>query len=269
MISPLLLWCLRSFLLIVLLVALGCSRKTLPEGSKAPAMISLKLARGSFSVRQYEPPSKPKALIVFGSGDGGWKLWEERTSLTLALAGFRVMGWDCKVYAAKPYDAEILGRDLQKISQAGVGSDSPKIPIFYAGYSTGAEQAIAAAAWSMTQGKSTHSSLLTPQALLLIAPGERSRYGITLTDLMGFSPRGKGSFTMSDMASLLQSLPVAQIHGAFDSLDSTEWLRQLKGHHRLYTIKDVGHFFGDADEDFLMIVVEAARWLLHQHSQIP
>jgi hypothetical protein len=127
---------------------------------------------------------------------------------------------------------------------------------------------MAAAAWILkhpSQGRSPSS----PQALLLVAPGERGRYGITTSDLMGIPPHGEGSFAVRDLAPVLSSLPVAQIHGTLDPLDSTEWLAQLKASHRLYTIKAEGHSYGDAGSEFLYVIVEAARWLLHQVPKAP
>jgi len=214
------------------------------------------------SVRQYDSPQSPKALIIFGSGDGGWKIWEERACRALALAGFRVIGWDTRLYANRRFDAVILGNDLQKMAKSGQGTNGPSIPVIYGGYSTGAEQSVAAAAWNLKVGKKE----LNPEALLLVAPGKRGRFGITAADLIGITPRGEGSFALSDMAPAIAEIPVAQIHGTHDPLDSTDWLSLLKAPHRLYSIDGAWHSFGDADEELQRTLVEAARWILQEIS---
>jgi type IV secretory pathway VirJ component len=227
----------------------GCvdSRPALGDSS---CIEVLPLTRGDFPVRVYNPAGDPRGTIVFGSGDGGWKIFEDRSSLALSRAGWRVIGWDCRIYADKrcgPYDREILGRDLNimahRFSSNGV--------VLYAGYSTGAEQAVAAAAWSVERGHS-------PDGLLLIAPGSRGRYGITGADLMGLTPRGYGTFSLAELAPALATTPVIQIHGKMDPLDSISWLTSLRGEHRLVTLAGTGHFFGDADPVFLAALTDGA-----------
>ena len=243
----------------------ACARNPLPEGSRDPETIVLKFTRGDFSVRIYDPKvpvgGEPKGTMVFGSGDGGWKTWEELSCRSLALRGWRVIGWDCRKYATDelgPYDAEVLGKDLQRMASRSGGGG----PLIYGGYSTGAEQAVAGAAWALSHKES--GSFAVPQGLLLVAPGERGRYGITQSDLIGLTPRGDGSFSLADLAPMLGTLPVIQIHGTLDPLDSTSWLSLLKGPHRLIEIKGGGHFFGNADPGFQETLGNAAQWLSDQ-----
>src|SRR4029077_17416113 len=80
------------------------------------------------------------------------------------------------------------------------------VPVIFSGYSTGAEQAVAAAAAIPRQPKLV--------GLLIIAPAERGRYGITMPDLMGIKPLGKGSFGLSDLAPGVEGLRVVQLRGA-------------------------------------------------------
>ena len=248
--------------------------------SASAVIISLDLKRGKFPVRCYEPQGAPKAILVFGSGDGGWKSWEEKAARGLASAGFKVIGWDCRAYAAKPYDASGLGADvaqmakegLKRAARDGITGEKVPIPLFYGGYSTGAEQAVGAAASNLQHRESSvggakeEISQYCPSGLLLVAPGERGRYGITLADLLGRTPRGPTSFALKELAPRLGTIPVAQIHGSLDPLDSTEWLQFLKGPHRLNTLSGFGHFFGDAGTDLRKTLVEDAEWLVRQSS---
>jgi type IV secretory pathway VirJ component len=257
-------------LLALLVIQSDCSKGPM-TGIGGPPTVTLQLTRGDFSVRVYEPVVPVKSIIVFGSGDGGWKDWEEHACRALSLAGHRVIGWDCRRYADKPYDVAILGTDLRRMSLAGLknsmGHGPPAkgdpLPVLYGGYSTGAEQAVAAAVWSAGNSAPPAANYsIAPAGLLLVAPGERGRYGITTSDLMGIKPHGPGSFSLGDLAGQLPDLPVAQIHGTLDPLDSTDWLASLRGPVHLVTIAGTGHFFGDADAELQRGLVESASWIL-------
>lgn len=65
------------------------------------------------------------------------------------------------------------------------------VPVWYGGWSTGAEQSVAAAACA--------NRLPQLVGLLLAAPGTRGRYGITSSDLLGGTPTGPDSFALADM----------------------------------------------------------------------
>ena len=247
----------------------ACARPNLPEVGHSERLVTLKLVRGDFLVHCYEPEGDPKAVLVFGSGDGGWKHLEDQVARTQIQRDCRVIGWDCRAYAKELYDEAVLGEDCARMAAFGAGSiksaaTAPALPIFYGGYSTGAEQAVAAAAWSVRQ-KAGRS----PSGLLLVAPGTRGRFGITWADLMGVTPRGAGSFSLKECAPAMGSIPVAQIHGTLDILDSTEWLSSLAGPQHLATLGETGHFFGDADERFQKTVSQEVSWLLKHAPSTP
>ena len=144
----------QRLLLILMLISTGCANNSLPRGTSDPQTIVLRLSRGNFPVLVYEPKGEIKGTLLFGSGDGGWKIWEERACRSLALDGWRVIGWDCRQYASDrfvPYGAQILGRDLQTMVSVGIGGRSQGKPVFYGGYSTGAEQAVSGSAWMLSR----------------------------------------------------------------------------------------------------------------------
>jgi type IV secretory pathway VirJ component len=245
----------RPIAFLGMLLLSGCGGVHHPTGG-APKLRTLSLARGDFPVRLYEPTGDARGVIVFGSGDGGWKSFEDRSCKALSCAGWYVVGWDCQEYADPkrgPYDRDTLGRDLASMArlaaQAGL--------LLYAGYSTGAEQAVVASSASTAAKGGT----LLPSGLLLIAPGSRGRCGITFSDLMGFTPRGPGSFSLVDLAPELGTMSVVQIHGTLDPLDSTVWLGSLRGKYQLISLPGTGHFFGDADNVFLEALTNGASWL--------
>jgi pimeloyl-ACP methyl ester carboxylesterase len=248
----------NKFLAVLLAVLLAghlssCGGK---DGSFGGQETILKLPHMSFPVRIYEADKRCRALVLFASGDGGWKAFEDKISRYLASQGLCVVGWDCRQFAdAGPYDQKVLAAGFAAaLEEARRINGVRDVPFVFSGYSTGAEHAVAAAAASPRQPNLV--------GLLIIAPGERGRYGITTSDLMGIKPLGKGSFGFSDLAPGVEGLRVVQIHGEHDPLDSTEWLGQLNTPHQLKIYPDGWHFFKDGPPDFLKLLADAIDWVL-------
>jgi type IV secretory pathway VirJ component len=215
------------------------------------------LSSQRMSVRLYSPAMPCRAVILFASGDGGWTSFEDRICRSLSSRGFAVAGWDFLRYAkAGAYDQRMLSADFSAVleeTKRALGIAGP-VPVIFAGYSSGAEQAAAAGAFAPRPPGLA--------GLLLISPGERGRYGISLSDLMGFTPRGAGSFAMADLAPSLSELRIVQIHGEHDPLDSTEWLKRLDATHDLKTYPGGWHFFKGGPPDFLRMLDDAIDWIL-------
>ena len=226
------------------------------DGSFGGQEIVLKLAQMSLPVRIYGADKRCRALVLFASGDGGWKVFEDKICQYLASLDLCVVGWDCRKFAEQGlYDQKILAAGFAAaIDEVTRIKGVRDVPVVFSGYSTGAEQAVAAAAVSPREPKLV--------GLLMIAPAERGRYGITMSDLMGIKPVGKGSFGLSDFAQEMEGLRVVQIHGEHDPLDSTEWLGHLTTPHQLKTYPDGWHFFKDGPPDFLKLVADAIDWIL-------
>ncbi|MGB9275973.1 MAG: AcvB/VirJ family lysyl-phosphatidylglycerol hydrolase [Terrimicrobiaceae bacterium] len=226
------------------------------DGSFGGQETVLKLSRMSFPVRIYEADKRCRALVLFASGDGGWKAFEDKICRYLATQGLRVVGWDCRKFADQGlYDQKVLAEGFAAaLDEARRINGLGDVPVVFSGYSTGAEQAVAAAAASPRQQKLA--------GLLLIAPAERGRYGITTSDLMGINPVGKGSFGLSDLAQALEGLRIVQIHGEHDPLDSTEWLQHLDTPYLLKTFPGGWHFFDGGPPDFLKLLGDAINWIL-------
>jgi pimeloyl-ACP methyl ester carboxylesterase len=168
-----------------------------------------------------------------------------------------VAGWDCRKYAdAGLYDQKTLATDfaIVLVEARRVFELKTDLPVVFAGYSTGAEQVVAAAAFIRRPSRL--------DGLLLIAPGERGRYGLTTSDLMGVTPRGKGTFALGDFAAAMTGLRIVQIHGEHDPLDSTEWLALLKVPHELKVFPNGWHFFGGGPTEFLKMLDDAIDWII-------
>lgn len=196
--------------------------------------------------------------MLLASGDGGWSGFEEKIGGELASRGFRVVCWDCQKYAALgSYDRKLLSTDMiAAIQAAGVAGTTIGKPLILAGYSTGAEQVVAVASgpWRPPQ----------VAGLLLISPGWRGRYGISLCDRMGLPPKGSDTFSLQDLSSHLENLRIYQIHGEHDPLDQTAWLQGLKVPHKLAVYPDGWHLFKGGPPDFLTMVAKGTAWILHE-----
>ncbi len=219
--------------------------------------VSIPTKHGEFSVQVFAPSGEIKALVVFGTGDGGWSYFEDRIARALSAEGYAVVGWDCRAYAKLgPYTQEDIAADVNAAIKKGRSFlRSEDGPIVLGGWSTGAEQMIAVAA-------SPHRPKETT-GLLILAPGERGRYGITMTDLLGLTPRGANTFALADMAKHLEDLRVVQFHGEKDNLDQTDWLKKLSAPHQLEVYPNAGHDFDGASPAFLEQLCQKMTWLIH------
>lgn len=216
------------------------------------------LSRGEGHVHLYRTSEKPIALIVFGSGDGGWTEWEDTVAEWLAGAGCWVAGLNCRTYAAKDYDGDLLGEDFKRLAQAADAPEGTKW--FYGGWSMGAVQAVAAA------GNERPPELA---GLLLLSTGSRGRYGLRVKDELGISPAGEGTFGVADFNDALDGLRIAQFHGGADFLSSTAWIRSLGGSAALYEIPGSNHGFDGPSPSFKPQLLRGLGWVLGDDSLAP
>lgn len=208
-----------------------------------------------FPMREFVPNDPARGVIIFGSGDGGWSDIEQRVCSHLSQHSWYVVGVDFGGYAAGKYDQQKLGRDLASVAQyAATRLGNSNLPIIYGGWSMGAEQSVAAAASASTRPANL-------RGLLLLAPGRRGRFGLRFTDKLGIPPTGAGTFALSDFASALDALKVAQIHGGFDPLDNTRWLDGLSAPHKKWLVPHGWHDLGNASDAALQIIGQAVDWI--------
>jgi len=97
----------------------------------------------------------------------------------------------------------------------------------------GAVQAVAAAA-------SEHRSPLLI-GLLLMSMDKRGRYGLRLTDQIGFAPAGDGTFAIADFTSWAVNLRIVQYEATGDWMNNVDWIRTLQTPHRLYELPRSNH----------------------------
>lgn len=225
--------------------------------------IPVTLRRGAFTISEF--PSKKEqttAIIIFGSGDGGWRNWEEKVCRALQNGGFDVIGINCADYAHTDYNLDILQSDYATIAQTAAAPFRDHVPpLIIGGYSMGAEQAIAVAG-----GPHPPPGMV---GLLLISPESRGRYGLRSLDQIDIPPVGSGTFSMQDFAKTMANMRIVQWHGGYDPTDSTTWLGSLTVPHKEFDYPDVWHDYSDACPDFLRQLVDSISWILNPPSEEP
>ncbi len=247
---------LALFVLVLLTFAPAQARAETEE--KARPTTQIDLSRGAYEARFYPAAAgHVRGCVVFGSGDGGWSYWEERVARHLSGKGFAVAGVDFNAYAASDYDETALRRDyLTLVAELRRRQpEAARAPVFYGGWSMGAEQSLPAAA----------DPALRPAGLgglILVAPGARGRYGLRLRDRMGVAPTGPGTFDLRETAPRCADLRMAVFHAGLDLLDDLKWSEGQKLDLRLWTVSRAFHDFSGAGDEFLAALDEALDWLL-------
>lgn len=244
-----------------LILSLACVLCLIATGVRAGGERStVVLKRGALEVVWYDATRLPaRGLMIFGSGSGGWSDWEDRVCGHLAGRGWAVAGIGFDRYGATDYSQEVLVADYATLvrelaRRTGGAAGGAGLPIVYGGWSTGAEQALPAAAGGVRAGEAL-------SGLLLIAPGGRGRYGLHTADKLGFEPTGEGTFALGEFAGQLGGLRLAQLHAGLDPLDSIDWWHGTALPVRLWEYPRAFHDFSGASDGFLALVDEALNWV--------
>ena len=243
----------KWFVALTLMFLLGAAEA---EEPRAPT-ITIPLRRGAFPTYHFVPPGPPKAIIIFGSGDGGWSPVENAVCTFLQRNGFCTVGIDFRKYAATDYDLDILVSDFTVIAAvAATKVGNPDLPVIYAGWSMGAVQAVAACGdvdW--------RSPRLV--GLVLMSMDQRGRYGLRLPEQIGLEPQGEGTFGAADFTAAVANLRVAQISAVGDWMNNTDWIKTLKTPHRLYELEHSNHGFNGADDALQRDLLDSITWVLN------
>jgi dienelactone hydrolase len=226
--------------------------------SKTAEKLPLTLSSGPFETLYYAA-DHPKGILIVATGDGGWSnQWEEPVALHAAAAGYAVGGWDCRKFAdTRRFDqAQLLESFNAAVAAVRQRAALPSAcPVWFTGWSTGAEWALAAAA---SPDREPHLLGILP-----VSPGDRSRYGISPSDLLGAQPTGPDTYALKDLAPQLHGLRIVQFAGEIDVLDDTEWLKSLHAAtpHKLIEIPGATHDMDGAGDRFMAEFDMAIQWI--------
>ncbi len=228
--------------------------------SEWPPLTGIELTRGAFDIRLYPAPGgDPRALVVFGSGDGGWSSWEHTICIWLQEANLAVVGFDFGKYADSDYDQETLVKDMADVTALAAGRlKAQGVPVLYGGWSIGAVQAVAAAS-----GTNRPPALA---GLLLMSLDSRGRYGIRTPDTVGITPTGSGTFDLHEFNAAMNDLRVVQYHGTADFMAKTTWIRLLKSPHQVYLLQGMNHGFDGLTDEFTPVLLQGVAWALGDDS---
>jgi phosphatidylglycerol lysyltransferase len=242
----------RSLFVFILLI--GTLNSSSGDEPLAPT-ITLPLKRGPFGTYHFATTGVARALLLFGSGDGGWGYLENRVCTYLASQGIYAVGIDCNKYAETDYDALTLIADFAAITRDALArTKNAGLPVIYGGWSMGAVQAVAAA------GDVGRPRSLV--GLVLLSAGKRGRYGLRLPERVGLEPEGEDTFGVGDFTAQVANLRVVQFEGVGDWMNNTDWIKGLKSPHRLFELENSNHDFNGVDEAFEHDLLEGINWIL-------
>jgi phosphatidylglycerol lysyltransferase len=241
----------------IVALAWMCRVATLHADEPQAPTITIPLRRGAFPTYHFVPAHQPKAIIIFGSGDGGWSRIENRVCKFLQQNAFYTVGIDFRKYAATDYRPDILVSDFTVIAAvAATRAGNPELPVVYAGWSMGAVQAVAA---------SGDPDWRSPRlvGLLLMSMDQRGRYGLRLPEQIGLEPDGDGTFGVADFTATVANLRVAQMSAVDDWMNNTDWIKTLKSPHRLYELEHSNHDFNGVDDALQRELLDGTNWILN------
>ena len=225
-----------------------------------PPLTEVALSHGTSGVRLYAVSGgDPRALVVFGSGDGGWSDWEHTVCTRLQEANIAVVGFDSGKYSETDFNQPTLVKDMADVAAfAAERLNAKEVPVLYGGWSMGAVQAVAAAGGTNRPPKLA--------GLLLMSLDSRGRYGVRAQDLVGITPTGPGTFGLDEFNSAVKDLRVVQYHGTADFMAKTTWIRLLKSPHQLYLLKGMNHGFDGLAPEFTPVLLQGVAWALGDDS---
>ena len=198
----------------------------------------------------YMPEDKPRSMVLFLSGDGGWHLGVVRMARALTAAGAAVAGLDVRHYladiAAHPGPCRYMAADFETLAhrvQRELHLDDYQLPLLY-GYSSGATVAYAVLVQSPpgTFGGAVSLGFCPDQKFggVPLCPGPGAQ--------LSYLPGAKGSFVF-DPATRLGDRWIA-FQGQNDKtcpVTAVDEFAQHVGNSTVIRLTGVGHGFGVED----------------------
>jgi pimeloyl-ACP methyl ester carboxylesterase len=227
----------------------------------SPTPLSVMLRGKEFQALLYHPSPHDSGhpFLIFSSGDGGWRDFEQKNGEWLSQNGSWVLGIDMVKYIERPLSEENIIEDYRQffaVFRNSVPNNKDR-PIILIGYSFGAELIVPLL---------TH---LTPDdriaGLALISPGERGSFKIRLAESSGSDI----SFLLADYLPKLAGLPIFFLHGELDRIGATPKLYESsKEPKRLSIIKGTGHLFSSGTQGYFNSLQEGISWIEELNSPV-
>jgi len=259
----------------LLLAGLGCClalRAADADSTPAPVTVKASTGRGEFDVLVYAstgasaaapapapPPGMTCAnpLVLFISGEGGWRKFDELLVGFLSQAGYPVAGVDATKYFWDAQDDRAAAAgDFRSIASAaslaaGCRQDAPLI---LAGFSFGADLA----PWLAGDGGWNRRL----RGLVMIGPDETGSLQFRFTELLGFQPADH-IFPVAEALKSAAGIPILFVHGEKDPSSAAPLLASRAGDpKKLLLVAGANHHFSGREEQLRKALLEGIEWIL-------
>lgn len=204
-----------------------------------------------FPVHEYAPAATPRGGVVFLSGDGGWRSFDQANADSLRAAGYLALGVDDLTLFYHEVSGDSLAALVRRFT-AYVRSKIPHgAPVYVGGYSFGAELA----ADALARGVGT-------DGLYLLGPGQRGIRTITLGGYFFREPRGPTSFDVAERLNAERCTPVVFVTGAADqSGEGAQVFPRVRQPAAQFLVPGAGHGYHGGDIRYTRVMREALAWL--------
>ncbi len=257
-------------------VALTSNVPALCSTVAAPSSVPVATSRGELTLLLYSPDSPhshapaaasslrtcdaERPLILFISGEGGWRHFDDQVSAGLREAGYWVGGVDAMKYFWEPQDSrQALASDIRAYvaalaAEAGRDTESRLV---LAGFSFGADLA----PW--LAGEEGWGSRV--KGLLMIGPDEVGSLEFRFSEILGFSPEDH-VFKVAEALHSAAGVPVVFVHGEKDSSSFAPLLAEKAAEpKRLIVVGGADHHFSGEEAALMKALLEALAWIEGTH----
>ncbi|HEY3174833.1 MAG TPA: AcvB/VirJ family lysyl-phosphatidylglycerol hydrolase [Candidatus Polarisedimenticolia bacterium] len=256
----------RKALRLAASLLLSCGAGSL-AAADSPVSVKVATSRGEFKLMVFHPPADTppgKPGILFISGEGGWRRFDDLIASDLAGLGHWVGGVDAMEYFWQPQDdRQALAVDFRAyaaaLARAAKGPEDT--PVVLGGFSFGADLApllAGSGGWGERLG-----------GLLMIGPDETGSLAFRLMEILGFESKDH-VFSVAEALRAASGTPVAFIHGEKDGSSATPSLHErATGPKKLIVVAGADHHFSGREDRLRAALGESMEWLAgkpaHEH----
>lgn len=228
--------------------------------AESPSSVKVTTSRGELDLLIFAPPAgsaAAKPVVLFTSGEGGWRRFDDVIAGYLAGLGYWVGGVDAMDYFWQPQDdRQALANDFRACDSAlakaaGRGVDGPLV---LGGFSFGADLA----PWLAGAGGWGNRV----RGLLMIGPDETGSLAFRLSEILGFESK-EHVYSVAEALRGLPRTPVAFIHGEKDGGSAAQSLHERAGDPRkLIVIAGADHHYSGHEERLRAALGDAMAWIV-------
>lgn len=233
---------------------------SLAGASASPSTTKVVTSRGDQYLLVYRPDVAPtdngKPLVLFISGEGGWRRFDGMLAKWIADAGYVVGGVNAMEYFWEPQDDRtLLASDFRAYGTALAASAGRPgdTPLVLAGFSFGADLApwlAGAGGWGKRLA-----------GMLMLAPDKEGSLAFRVLEILGFD-QDEHVFSVEEALRSAAGIPVFFIHGEKDSgADTPALAKGAAQPSRLITITGADHHFSGRETELRGALVEGLEWI--------